>query len=102
MRSSLRLAVLAGVLIGLSACQTTPEEPRIEYRTVPVPVSAGCVVQRPAPVRPLNEQVPQEQWNALAPGAKAEAMRAQAGDRLNYENRLEAATSGCKDAEPQR
>lgn len=100
MRNGLKFALFAGVLIALSSCTSTPAEPRVEYRTVPVAVSAGCVVERPEAVVPLNQQVSSDQWGALAPGAKAEAVLAQAGDRLNYEDRLEAATSGCKNANP--
>lgn len=97
MRRGLGLALFAGVLTG---CAGSTPEVRVEYRTVPVPVSVGCVVDRPAPIRPLNEQITPEQWERLAPGAKAEAIRAQAGERMNYSDRLEASTSGCKNAEP--
>lgn len=100
MRSSPRFALCAVLLIALAGCKTTPVEPEIRYETVYVPVSVGCVVDKPAPVRPLNEQIAPEQWGALAPGAKAEAVKAQAGDRLNYSDELEASTSGCKNAEP--
>jgi hypothetical protein len=97
MRAGFGLALLAGILTG---CATPEPEVKIEYRTVPVPVSVGCVVDKPAPVRPLNKQIAPEQWETLAPGAKAEAVKAQAGERMNYSDELEASTSGCKNAEP--
>jgi len=33
----------------------------------------------------------------MPPGAKAAAVEARAGERMNYTDRLEAATSGCKE-----
>lgn len=102
MRGSPRFALCAVLLIALAACAGDTPEPKVEYRTVYVPVSAGCVVDRPEPVRPLNEQMTPEQWATLPPGAKAEAIKAQAGDRMNYSDSLEASTSGCKSAEPGR
>lgn len=97
MRAGFGFALLAGFLTG---CATPEPETRVEYKTVSVPVSVGCVVDRPVPVRPLNEQIAPGQWGALAPGAKAEAVKSQAGERMNYSDELEASTSGCKNAEP--
>lgn len=92
-------ALLAASLL-LSACaRPTPDkEPRVQFETVLVPVATGCIAEggRPTEVKPLKEQMSREQWGALAPGAKASSVQAQVGDRLNYEDALEAATSGCK------
>ncbi|MGR6329200.1 hypothetical protein ACU5AX_09050 [Sphingomonas sp. XXL09] len=87
---------MASSLLLLAACAgRTKVEPEIQYREAAVAVAVGCVVDRPAPVAPLNQQVPAAEWAARAPGAKAQAMRAQAGRRLNYEDRLAASTASC-------
>lgn len=100
MRSRFGLVVLvwlltAGATSLLAGCQHVQPEKQIEYRTATVAVSAPCVVDPPQRVTPLNQQMTPDQWNARAPGAKAEAVKAQAGDRLNYEDRQAASTSGC-------
>jgi hypothetical protein len=93
--------ILPIAALSLAACSTPqPDVSRIEYRTANVAVSAGCVVDPPAVPVPLKQGYTDEQWNALAPGAKAEALKAQAGERLNYEDRLRAASSGCKPVAP--
>lgn len=83
-------------LFALAACATSPApEARVEYRTANVAVAAGCVSNAPAEVVPLKQRIPDDQWKALAPGAKAEATKAQAGERMNYEDQLRAATRAC-------
>ncbi|MBB4617896.1 hypothetical protein [Sphingomonas abaci] len=90
------LAALA-LASALSACagRTPTPEPTIVYRDAPIAVAAGCVVDRPAPVVPLRDRVPPAEWAARAPGAKAQAIAAQAGRRMNHQARTDAATSGC-------
>lgn len=96
MRGSLGRVVLAGLLVSaLAACAGRTPEPKIEYRTVSVPVPAPCAIDIPGIVKGLKVLIPLEQWQALAPGAKASAVEAQAGERLNYEERLSASYSGC-------
>lgn len=92
-RTILTLAIAGG----LSACagRTPAPEPTIVYRDAAVAVAAGCVVDRPAPIVPLRERVPPAEWAARAPGAKAQAIAAQAGRRMNHQARTDAATSGC-------
>jgi len=95
MRCSMRSITTASSLL-LAACTGRAQvEPEIQYREASVAVAVGCVVDRPAPVAPLNAQVPAGEWAARAPGAKAQSIRAQAGRRLNFEDRLAASTAGC-------
>lgn len=102
MRSGFGQSVLVWLLVAgsfamLAGCKTVEAEPKIEYRTANVAVAAPCVVNRPEKPAALKDYVLPETWAALAPGAKAQALKAQAGERLNYEGSLEAATSGCPD-----
>ena len=92
-RTILALAIAGG----LSACaaQLPAPEPTTVYRDAPIAVAAGCVVDRPAPIVPLRDRVPPAEWAARAPGAKAQAIAAQAGRRMNHQARTDAATSGC-------
>lgn len=98
MRGCPRLALCAVFLI--AGCNGQTPEPKVEYQVVNVPVSVGCVVDKPEALVPLNKQIAPEQWENMAPGAKAEAIKAQAGYRMNYSDEFEASTSGCKNAEP--
>lgn len=102
MRGCSRLALCAVLLIALAACAGQTSEPKVEYRTEYVAVSTGCVVDKPEALVPLKEQIAPEQWARMAPGAKAEAVKAQAGYRMNYLDELLASTSGCKNAEPSK
>lgn len=95
---SLSVGILTAAVLGGCAGRTAPPEPSIVFKEVSVPVAVGCVVNRPVPPQTLGQRIPAEQWKELAPGAMAEAVKAQAGDRLNYEDELRAATLGCKDA----
>lgn len=97
MQRCARSLVLAGVLMLGGCAGARPVEPEIRYQQVPVAVAAPCVVDRPAEVTPLNRRVPQGDWDARAPGAKAATIEGQAGERLNYEDRLRAATAGCRE-----
>lgn len=82
--------------LAVAGCATAPmAPPEVVIRTAPVAVAVGCVVDRPAPVVPLNQQLTQGQWRARAPGARARTVQAQAGRRLNYEDALRAATAAC-------
>lgn len=92
-RTILALAIAGG----LSACagRAPAPEPTIIYRDAPIAVAAGCVVDRPAPIVPLRDRVSPAEWAARAPGAKAQAIAAQAGRRMNHQARTDAATSGC-------
>jgi hypothetical protein len=84
-------------LLALGAC-TTPGEIRTEYIEVPMAVPTGCVAEggKPEVTASLRDRYTAEQWAALAPGAKANAIRAQAGRRMNYEDALRAATAACQ------
>lgn len=87
---------LAALALALPACGPTPSIPEVRIETVPVPVAVPCVVNRPGLPATLKQQYPADKWAAMPTGAKAQAVAAQAGERLNYEGRLEAATAGCK------
>lgn len=93
MRSRDGIAALAGLL---AACAHAPEQ-KIVLKPVPVATPVGCVVNRPSPPETLLVRISNEEWAALAPGARARAVEAQAGERMNYQDALAAATSGCKD-----
>jgi hypothetical protein len=63
-----------------------------------VPVAVGCVGKdgKPTPPEPLKQRYTDAQWAAMPPGAKAQAVAAQGGARLNYEDSLRASTAGCR------
>lgn len=93
--------LIAGATACLSGCATPGEQPpTIVYKEAKVAVATGCIVNRPEAVQPLNKRISPDTWASLAPGAKAQAVKAQAGDRLNYEDELRAATAGCSEAQP--
>lgn len=95
----MRLGLVGAACLGLLAgCAHRQAEDK-PYRELPVAVAVGCVKDRPAALQSLLERISDEEWAALAPGAMARAVQAQAGERLNYEDRLEAATKGCRVAE---
>jgi hypothetical protein len=96
MRCSMRSITTASSLLLLAACAHAPApEPAVQYRDAAIAVAVGCVVDRPAQPVPLSARVSAAEWAARAPGAKAQAVRAQAGRRLNYEDAEAAATAGC-------
>lgn len=99
MRSTMRTFSL-GTLIALAACAKPDVRPIIEEVPVEVPVAVatGCVATsgRPAGVKPLKDEIAPDEWKRRAPGARAEAVRAKAGQRQNYAEALMAATSACK------
>jgi hypothetical protein len=84
----------------VAGCSPTLQrvEPEVEYREVPVAVATGCISGegRPAKGQTLKQQYSAAQWRAKPVGAKAEAVKARAGERMNYADALESATSGCK------
>lgn len=91
-------AASAGILVLLAGCTHKPaSEPERVYRELPVAVAVGCVKDRPTAPQSLAERYSDAEWAALAPGAMARAVQAQAGERMNYEDRLEAATRGCRE-----
>lgn len=104
MRSGFGQIILVWLLIAagtaaLAGCATSQEEPpAVVYREAKVAVATGCVVDKPEEVKPLNQRIAPDIWAALAPGAKAQAALAQAGDRMNYEDELRASTAGCQAA----
>jgi hypothetical protein len=93
----MRFITTASSLVLLAACagRTPAPEPEIRYQDVPVAIATGCVVDRPTPPASLSSRVPAAEWTRRALGAKAQAVRAQAGQRMNYEDALAASTSGC-------
>lgn len=94
----LSIALLVAFLAG---CATNPPPPpRTVYKDVDVPVAVGCVRNRPDAVRPLDQNTSNSAWEAMPTGAKAEAIKAQAGLHQNYEDRLNASVAGCPDAPP--
>lgn len=101
LRRSLAFAALVMAAILIASCAggdhhaaAAAEKPL----SFAVPVSAGCVAAtgRPEKPQPLNRRYTAEQWAALAPGAKANAVAAQGGARLNFEDEDSAATTGCR------
>ena len=100
MRNGLGRIVLCGLLASavLAGCKSAPVDPKVEYRTANVAVAVGCVVNAPAKPPAINTLIPQDTWKSLAPGAKSQAVKAQAGERMNYQDQLEASTSGCRKA----
>jgi hypothetical protein len=95
---------LVSCLAALSGCATTPAPDRpartqeVRIETAPVIVATGCLPASGLPdaPRPLRQEIPQDRWDAMPPGAKAEAVKAKAGERLNYEDAVRAATAGCQ------
>ena len=99
MRYSTRFLTLVFSLALWGCAHDAPiRAPEVRIETAPVAVAVGCVVDRPDPVVPLNQRMTRDEWVARAPGAKAEAIKAQAGRRLNYEDAERAATGRCPDA----
>ena len=96
MRSSFGSLAVAGLLV-LTGCTNTPE-PRIHYKEAKTAVAVGCVVDRPAKSPNLLTTHPDGLWNVMPPGSKASAFEARAGERMTYEDNLETATAGCRDA----
>ena len=89
------ILVATALLCSCGARPKTAADAPIHYA---VPVAAGCVAEagKPLAPRPISETHPADQWQAMPAGVKAQAIAAQAGRRLNYEDRLSAATAGCK------
>ena len=100
MRCATRTFSLA-LALTLAACGGGGEQPKSAGETAPeryaAPVAVGCVGRegKPAEVQPLNQRYSDEEWAAMPLGAKASAVAAQGGERLNYEDRQRASTAGC-------
>lgn len=100
LKKAFNTALLAALATG---CTTIPDndlpprEQEVRIETVPVVVAVPCVSAqgKPDKVVPLNERMTRKQWDAKPTGAKAQAVRGQAGRRLNYEDELAASTAGC-------
>lgn len=97
MRRGAQRIALCGLLV-LAGCQHAAESPAKPYRELPVAVAVGCVQDRPVAPQSLRERYSDAEWASLAPGAMARAVQAQAGERMNYADKLDAATKGCKAA----
>lgn len=101
-RASSLLAVSCLALVGCATTKSSPDlpptEPSVVIREVNIPVPVGCVSDKgkPDPVVPLSQTIPDEEWAVMPPGAKAQAVKAQAGKRLNYEDELAASTASCE------
>jgi hypothetical protein len=97
---SIKLASSAAIaLAALAGCGGHPRSAGDQAPlSFGVPVATGCVGQggKPTVPAPLRTRYTAAQWAAMPPGAKAQAVAAQAGHRMNYEDRLGAATSGCR------
>lgn len=98
-RVLMRALVAVAVCVALAGCaHNPPPPPQIVYQEVKVPVAVGCVRDRPERVKSLAEQITQTIWAGMPTGAKAQAVKAQAGRRQNYEDKLSASVAGCPDA----
>lgn len=92
-------AMLLALLFLLTSCagpvRTVTRDVFIE---VPVAVAAPCVdpAGRPAVPPSLRDRYTPEQWAALPIGSRIEAVRAQAGRRMNHADAFAASTAGCK------
>lgn len=87
-------AAAIGLLIALAGCKTA--EPDNAPRFYPAAVAVGCVKDRPSRPQSLAERISDAEWEQMPPGSQARAVQAQAGYWMNYRDRLEGATSGCK------
>ncbi|WP_164523640.1 hypothetical protein [Sphingomonas sp. S-NIH.Pt15_0812] len=96
-RTILALAIAGGLSACAAQLPAPAPEPSIVYRDAAVAVPVGCVVDRPAPVVPLRERIAPAEWRTRAPGAKVQAIAAQAGRRMNHQTRTDASMSGCTD-----
>jgi len=94
MRRSTSFIALASSLV-LAACTGRASSPEVRIETVPVAVPAPCVVSRPYKPVPLKDRIAATEWAKRPAGAKAQALVAQGGTRLNYTDALAASTSGC-------
>lgn len=94
--------IVAAIVCFLAGCKTvdTVPDPKVEVHVAKVAIPTPCVVNRPAEPPRLRDQIPATNWAGIAPGAKAQAVKAQAGARMNYEDELRAATSHCPSAAP--
>lgn len=100
-RETVALFLAVALVISVCGCaRNPPPEPSTIYKTVEVRVPSPCVTDRPPEVQPLNRRVPPANWAALAPGAKAQSVKAQAGERMNYEDKLRVATNACPEIMP--
>lgn len=98
--ASNRIGCFGGMVLAaaaLTACTRTVTLTEEKFTEVPVMVPTKCVAEqgRPDKVVPLNQKVSREEWQKRAPGAKAKAIQAQAGRRMNHADQLDAATSAC-------
>jgi len=90
MRTPLLLSVAA--LIGGCANQAPIEK---QWHQATVGVSAGCVVDPPAPPTALRDQMSRAEWDALTLRQKANRIGAQAIYRKTYGDELATATAAC-------
>ena len=88
--------LMISIVLASSACggpQTVPPPPSVK-----IPVIVPCVASggKPQAIEPLSASYPEGVWAAMPPGSKAQAVKAQAGRHLNYEDELFASVAGCK------
>lgn len=87
--------ILAAALIPLLAACPGRVVVKDRVQSVSVPVAVKCASERPAEVAPLNDQIGEDEWEALTLKQKSERTAAQALRRLGYSDALRAATSIC-------
>lgn len=92
---ALALAAIGGLVSCGGDRPSSAGDRPVEYA---VPVASGCVGDggKPQPPKPLKGRYTTDQWAAMPPGSKAQAVAAQAGHRMNYEDQLAASTAGCE------
>lgn len=95
-----RIALVVPLFLALTACPGSP--PKSAGSDAPVsyavPVAVGCIATGGKPAAPttLKQRYTREQWDAMPPGAKSQAVAAQGGKHMNFEDESAAATSTCR------
>lgn len=91
LEAALAVFLVLVIAIGLTGCQTIPENPIVQTVVVEKPVQVLCRI--PPVERPAWET---ERANAADPVLVSRAIRAELEQRRAYETRLEAAAKSCE------